>query len=128
MSKRVISTLEKFPGSVTFHDPLNIDQVFAIENAKDAIVDQPDSKFLVKVQQLAGQEYQQVTWSSRGDALFLPAICMCIEKWEIEGLPEKVTPENFPMTPRVDARALVDWLWTELNKIYEGETNIPNAS
>lgn len=128
MSKRIISTVKKFPGSVTFCEPLNLAQVFAIEDAKDAIVDQPDSKFLVKIQELAGKEYQQITWSSRGDALFLPAICLCVEKWELEGLPENVTPDNFPMTPRVDSSALVNWLWSELDKIYTGEIDIPNES
>ena len=128
MSKRVEVDVKGWKGSVTFHEPLNMEQVFAIEDAQDSAVDTPDSKFLKKVQEVAGQEVQKVSWSRRSDKLFLPPIFKCVEKWEIEGLPQDVTAESFPMTPRGKIHDLIDWLYGQLMTIYSGETDIPNES
>jgi hypothetical protein len=62
------------------------------------------------------------------DKHFIGAICKCVEEWHLEGFPEKVHPENFPMTPRKASNDLVSLLFGELTKIYQGEAVIPNGS
>ena len=50
----------------------------------------------------------------------LPAICTCVEKWELEGM-ENVTPDTFPATPRGKSIELITWLTNEISRIYVGE-------
>lgn len=126
------STIKGFEGSVTFHDPLNMEQVFAIEEAQDQATDIEPSRFLTRINEIRGEKDQdgnivKAAWSSKANALFLPAILLCVKEWHIERIPAGVTKDTFPMTPRGPANALVDWLWDSIIEIYQGETEIPNA-
>ena len=130
--KTIDSTIKGFTGKVHFCDPLNYGQVIAIEDAKDAAAeDLPASAFLTKLNEIQEKNDEQgapirASWNSRYNHLFIPAICKCVEKWEIEGFPEEVTPDNFPMSPRNESNQLVSFLFAELEKIYIGEIDIPN--
>lgn len=131
--KIVTSTIKGFEGRVTFKDPLFIDDIFAIEDAQDKAAGIEPSLFWMKLNESIGKtddkgEAVKVTWSSRSDAFYIAAILKCVERFEVNGLEEKPTLETFPMTPRVQAREFVDLLWSELDKIYRGETEVPNAS
>lgn len=121
------STVKGFEGSVTFHDPLNIEQVFAIEDAQDMATEVEPSKFLTKISEAQGQTIQ-AAWSSRSDRLFIPAILLCVKEWQVPTLPSPLTVDNFPFTPRGRASEFINWLWNEVTEIYQGETEIPNAS
>ena len=124
--KKVISPSKRWTGHVLLHDPFNLDMVFAIEEAQDRATELEPSKFLQKVGE-AGVSVG-TTWSSKSDALLIPAFLKCVAEWHLENFPENPTVENFPASPRRDARILIDWLWDEINVIYVGETEIPNAS
>jgi hypothetical protein len=131
-----------FEGHVIFHDPLNSEQVFAIEEAQDNAADAEKvkpSKFLTQVYKTKAiveasekgeapqlDENFVARWSSKTDHLFLPAILLCVKEWHLEGIPEDVTIDTFPMSPRSRASALVDWLWTQITMIYQGEIEVPN--
>lgn len=133
MSKKVISNIEGFKGLVVFRQPLNLEQVFAIEDAQDSAVDLEPSSFLMKVNEADGKKDAdgnaiKVSWSSRADKFLIPALLLCIEKFEIEGFPENITFETFPLTPRSESQQFIDFLWSELVKVYQGEKEIPNAS
>lgn len=134
MPKKIDVQIKGFEGSVTFFEPLFLEQVLAIEDAQDAAAEQaPPSALLTKLNELSGKvddkgEVIRVTWSSRVDKHFIPAICKSVEKWEIAGLPEKVTPETFPMSPRSRTIELINFLFGELVKIYSGEIDVPNES
>jgi len=65
-------------------------------------------------------------WLSVVDANQLPAILGCVEKWEIENIPEKPTLETFPASPRAETHKLIDWLFRELLTVYFGEATVPN--
>lgn len=65
-------------------------------------------------------------WMSIVDEKMLPAICLCVSKWELFGFPETVTPDNFPATPRPESHKLIKWLFDEIYKVYLGELEIPN--
>lgn len=127
------SIIKGFEGVVVFHDPLNMEQVFAIEEAQDNATEVEPSRFLTKINEIRGAKDPegntiQAAWSSRNDRLFIPAILLCVKEWQIPALPQPLTPETFPFTPRGNAAAFVDWLWSEVTAIYQGETEIPNES
>lgn len=65
-------------------------------------------------------------WFSVIDDKQLPAIFGCVEKWELSGLPDNLTIDNFPSSPRSESHALIEWLFLEIRKVYLGETTIPN--
>jgi len=125
--KRIESPSKRWPGHALLHDPLNLEQVYAIEDVQDAATEIEPSKFLAKVNETGGTQIG-VHWSSRTDKLLLPAIFKCVAEWHLESFPDKPDSSNFPASPRRDARQLIDWLWDEINKIYIGETDIPNES
>lgn len=124
--KKVISPSKRWAGYVLLHDPLNLDMVFAIEEAQDRATEIEPSKFLQKVSETGVQI--GTTWSSKSDALLIPVFLKCVSEWHLENFPESPSVENFPASPRKDVRELIDWLWEEINKVYTGETEVPNAS
>jgi len=128
MSKIINSDIEGFKGRVTFHSPLNLEQVFCFEDAKDSSAELEPSAFLKRLNEVTGEESVSISWSSRADKFIIPALLKCIEKFECENMAEIMTLENFPLTPRHQTQAFIDFLWNELHKIYLGETEIPNES
>lgn len=111
---------------MVFHEPLNIEQVFAIEDAQDLATEVEPSKFLTKINEIRGETFQ-AAWSSRSDRLFVPAILLCVKEWNVPTLPSPLSADNFPFTPRGRASEFINWLWSEITEIYQGETEIPNA-
>ena len=122
--KRIESPSKRWPGHVLLHDPLNIEMVFAIEDVQDKATELEPSKFLQKASEQGANI--GVTWSSRTDSIIIPAILKCVAEWHLENFPAELKAENFPASPRKDARILIDWLWDEINKIYIGEVEVPN--
>lgn len=123
--------IKGFEGHVLFCDPLNMEQVFAIEEAQEQANNIEPSAFLTKINEVNGVKDDEgnaikAHWTSRADRAFLPSVLLCVKEWHLKNVPESVTLESFPMTPRGEAHALVEWLWTELLVIYQGETDIPN--
>lgn len=132
MPKTVTSTISAFPGFVIFHEPLFFEQVAAFEDAQDEAVRVEPSQFWTKIAEARGMkdesgEVVKLSWTSRSDRAFLPALLKCVKEWRIEGIPEQPTLENFPFSPRDKTHELVEWLVTELRKVVDGETNVPNA-
>ena len=110
MGKKVKSTIKRFPGSVTFHEPLTFPMVIAFE---DAIA---DGVTLVNEGETRQSEY---------DYSLLPAICGCVEAWNLEGLGD-LTPDNFPANPKISASKLVSWLVGEIVNMYTEGEEVPN--
>ena len=114
MSKTITSPIERWAGTVTLADPLTIPQAKLIEAGLESPPDEAVNA-------------NGKIWLSFVDEMRLPAIFSCVEKWELKNLPEKVTLENFPASPRGDSHKLADWIFTEIVKIYYGESIVPNA-
>lgn len=112
MSKVIHSQSKRFTGSVTIADPLTIPQAQLIEAGMRLPKDDTQTDGRV--------------WLSVIDANQLPAIIGCVEKWELANIPEKPTLETFPASPRVETHKLVDWIFSELTKVYFGEAEVPN--
>ena len=115
MSKTVTYKGAKFAGSVTFSDPLTLDQEAAFEIANGAY----------KEAQLRAGTPGAAT-SARA---FLPAILACVEKWQLAGIPESVTIETWPLRPRAAMIELLAFLIGEIGKLYADstDTTVPNA-
>lgn len=108
MSKTITSNIKHFTGSVVIADPLTIPQARMIEQGmKD-----PE------------QENGRV-WLSLIDEKKLPAVFACVEKWELENIPDGVTLETFPASPRAASHKIVDFIFGEIFKVYIGESEVP---
>jgi len=56
----------------------------------------------------------------------IPGIISCVKVWRLKGLPEKMTIEDFPSTPKKEAGDLYLWLLELVKKKIEGEDASPN--
>ena len=109
------SPVEKFPGHIILPDYLTLPQVRAFEDALDGLENIGKGKKTDRV------------WLSVIDEKRLPAILESVQEWHIEGIPEKLTVDNFPMTPVSEANKLINWVFQELRALWLGETEVPNA-
>ncbi len=100
-----------YNGSVNVRDAFTLSQVELIEAA---IFDMPPVKDgKVKLTDL--------------DRPRIPAILACVEAWEISGFPGNVTADTFPATPRRETHNLIEKIFAQIEKVYNGELDIPNA-
>lgn len=106
MSKTIISPVQRWAGTVTIADPLTIPQAQLVEAGMS--VDKKGNVFLSEI-----------------DSAQLPAIFACVEKWQLAGMPEPLTLDNFPASPRVDSHKLIEWLFKSVWDVYFGELEIP---
>ncbi len=119
MPRVIKSPIERWQGTVTLYEPLDIEQVMLIEDAMDTLA-AADPKRSAYMEKLRGEK--DITWTSREDYIFIPVIQRCVEKWELQDF----TPSPFQATPRNDSHTLVRLLWGEILKIYQGEKQVPN--
>ena len=123
MPKIVISPVDRFPGTVTLSDPLTMPQVVAIDEcllSRKKYFEEKD------IEGQRGYVLKTDTFWSKPDSVALDAIFTCVEEWALKNIPEKVTAENFPGSPRAASKALIDWLINEILAVYSGEAEIPN--
>lgn len=117
MSKKIESPIKRWAGSVTIADPLTIPQAQLIENGVKPVDD---------AEMFDGLDGKKRYYPSVTDKTQIPAILACVEKWELINFPENVTLENFPASPRGDSHKLIEWIFLEILKVYNGELDIPN--
>lgn len=103
MSKRILSPSSRWPGAVVLSDPMSLPQAIAWERAISSVIQNANEVTITEV-----------------DYALLPAICGCVEKWELEGLGD-LTPDTFPGSPRPKSIELRKWLTEEITSIYRGE-------
>ncbi len=96
---------------MTLADPMTLPQALAWEKAIRIVQARTDEATITDV-----------------NYAMLPAICDCVEQWELEGL-KNITPDTFPATPRGKSIELIAWLTSEITRIYTGEEEKadPNA-
>ena len=102
--KQVDSTDPRWPGHVMIPDYLNYKALVAWETALDR------AKTVSELETTKG--------SSSFFLELLPVACSIILEWHIEGLPEKVTPDNFPASTKLLAftTGIVSDLYTSTNE------------
>jgi len=117
MSKVLQYKEEPFTGSVTFSDPLSLEQEAAIERANAAM----------------RRTLEALGGTSNGPsaliAAILPGILACVEKHTLTGIPDNPTIQTWPTRPRVAVSLLVAWLLREVGKLYQDtvDPEAPNA-
>jgi len=119
MGKKIESPVEKFSGYVIISDPMTMPQVLAIEEAlitSNAFFDDKKGNRILK---------PDVLWSAP-DKEYLKGAILCVEEWHLGNMPESITSDTFPFTPRAASRQLIHWLFDEVLKVYAGEIEVPN--
>ncbi len=104
MSKTVSSPVKSFPGSVVLADPLTHPQLVAFQRAHRAV-------------QEAGED---IVWAEQR-LLLLPGLLACVERWELQGIPENPTPDTFPASPERAVARLLAWLIEEITHVWVGD-------
>jgi len=108
LSKVITSPVKRFSGTVVLSDPLTYPQVFAFQDALEAI------------KELGGDaNYLRVQYAA------LPGILKCVEEWHLEGVPAHPGADNFPATPMASAAQLISWLFGEISKLNDEAENVP---
>jgi hypothetical protein len=123
MQKTLHSPILDFPGTVILPDMLILPQVLAWNDmlvAKDEVRDA-----VPKDRKLTLSENRK--WIGKIDAVYLPVVFGIVLEWHIEHIPEAPTVETFPLTPRLASAQFLAWLVGEIQKVYDGEIQIPNA-
>ena len=110
MSKVIKSPVDHFAGEVTLSDPLTFPQVFAIEDALES-----------------GRELGEDATAARYYHALLPGIIECVEKWELNGVPNNPTQDTYPATPREEVAELLAWLMGEILTLYAKADPDPEA-
>lgn len=120
MSKVITSPVDRWPGTVYLPDPMTMPQVLAFEKA----LTQNNEYF----EDVDGQRVlrSNMLWGTPDSEWVKIAILPIVEEWHLSNFPDPVTEENFPFTPRVASRELVNWLVNEIFMVYAGEVDIPN--
>lgn len=113
MTKVIKSQSKVWSGSVHIADPMTMPMVKLVEDVLDSFLKDKDG--------------DKVIYLSIVDEAMLPAIVACVEKWELSNFPDTVTPETFPATPRKESHELIKWLFSEIYRVFIGETEIPNG-
>lgn len=98
------------------HDPLTYPQLIAYYDAID------------EVQALRAKNGKKEPSAFILRQMLLPALIGCIDKWNLENFPKKVTPENFPASPTRASGEIVDWLQENILLLITEETEVPNES
>ena len=102
MSKTITSPVEQFPGTVRLPNHLTMPQVLVLEQAirdGSALSESPFTQ----------SEY---------DSLLVPAVCECVEEWNLDDF-EQLSADTFPFTPRIASAELINWLFSEIMKLYQ---------
>lgn len=110
MSKVITSPVDKWPGTVTLHDPLTFPQVLAFQDALD------------EARALGGEASV-----SKVNYTLLPGIFQCVETWELDGIGENPTPDTFPASPALSSAKLISWLIEEVTALFQEANEVPLA-
>jgi hypothetical protein len=125
MSKRVISPSSLWPGAVVLSSPLTLPLALAWEKAEKLAAPYRANIHKARADKL---DWDIVDVSEIHN-IYIPVIFDCVEKWELENMPEDLTAITFPGSPRFESIKLVGWLINSISAIYRGEEEKtdPNA-
>lgn len=111
MGKVIPSPVKRWPGTVTLCDPLTFPQLIAFQNALGAAKAAADR----------GATQAEI------DAAYLPGLLGCVEKWDLAGFPDAVTPATFPSTPMRASAVLVRTLVGAVVELITEADDVPNG-
>jgi len=140
MPKKITSPVELWPGNVILKDPIPMMLVLEYERAisasqskfckvgRELLLDyirseaEDRSEPLRKLEEhtAACPEYVPAKTGTEADSILLPVVIKYVDEWNLENFPNPVNSDTFPGTPKMQSDTLMDWLVTEITKIYEG--------
>jgi hypothetical protein len=112
MSKTVAYTGSKWSGSVTFSDPLTIEQEATWEIARDQAA---------QFEKAFGKE------SAAYAMAIIPGVLRCVESWGLTGFPERIALDSIPAKPHAARSEFVAWLVKNVESLYEESQDLPNG-
>lgn len=123
VSHILTSNIPRFAGKVYLHQVVTLPMVRKYEEimleggrelraALDAAKVQPSGRMLT---------------NSAYHSIILPGVLVMVEKFEIPGMPEQPTIEDFPYRPPKQAALFIAWLVQEIDKYLEEDGEDPNA-
>ena len=129
MPKTITSPVRRWPGTVILSDPLSIPQTIAFEDALNkSQADAKERGDIVRIKNSKGKESEVANAASgRYRLIILDGILPCVEGWQLDGLPETLTKDTFPGTPRIPSVELIAWLVEEISKLFIEANDVPNA-
>ena len=113
MSKKIISKIAEWKGSITLSDPLLLPHVLGLRKATRAIKELGDDSILEEMMYIQ-----------------LPAMLACVEEWNIKGK-DQPTADTFPFTgtklKQDNSADFFLWLHKEINVLFGAvEEDDPN--
>jgi hypothetical protein len=108
--------ITQFTGYVVLPDALNYPQLIAWQDAIDDM--------------LATSKSDSLTWDAatanpRTAQYIVTALCSIVREWRLTGLPERMTIDTFPATPRVQSVLLIAWLGGLVAGLFSGSEETP---
>lgn len=124
MSRSITSPALCWPGQIHIPDALSWPQYLAWQDGIAKLVEQPAIAGAAEGAVTAAQ----IAANDQSVSLMLPAICVCVERWELGGgFPAAVTPQTFPATPREASLKLLAAIVGAINDLVVEADHVPNA-
>jgi hypothetical protein len=112
----ITSPVERWPGKAYLKRPIPLADVYAVEEALERMLE-IDSGLKPAARR---REINRIV---------LPAVLRCYERFELQGLDEIITIDNYPGDPKIASEHLGGWLFDVVMKAYRGDAlEIPLAT
>ena len=109
MTKTATIDIPRWEGTVEFLDPIPLPLVLDIDDA-------------LEVLNVARQDGEPVRISGAALVRGMLRPCLaCAVRWSAKDMPEKITFDDFPGSPKGDSMRLALWVVGEVMAIYNGE-------
>ena len=133
--KRVDSPIGAFPGYVEISTPLTYQQILLIEECQVNAEKVRDGLRISTAEDIEDIDIEDAARNLSVGIVkhwreIIPAVVGCVSEWHItENMPEQVTVETFPGSPKKPAQDFLSFLWAEIIGIYvgEGAAEVPNG-
>lgn len=105
MSRTIVSPSKKFTGQVVLPDAITFPQLILWRTCQRDALNLDDGLLVSQT--------------------LLPGICAIVEKWEILGFPEKVTPDNLPGSPTSSVILVLSAIIEAINEMVLEDAETP---
>ena len=105
--------IHQWTGYVILPDALNYPQLLTWEDARQ------------ELETLKVETWGEGAANPHGTNHIVPALCALVREWHLSGLPERLTIDTFPATPRTQSTLLIVWLVGLIASLYAGSEETP---
>jgi len=112
--KLIESPVKRWPGTIGLRENLYLPETTAIMDV------------LEEIGFFGHDEGEGFTIQLKDHLKLIPAILVCIEEWNLEGLERPTGADDFPGNPLSDVSRLASWLFNEVADIVISGDTVPN--